>query len=84
MSGNIFVFASPDSGATQVRFYLDNPSASGTPLWTENNPPWDFAGGTVSTASPYDTHKLPMAATDYRVDQPLGRRDRLDHARRST
>ena len=58
VGGNIYVFVSPESGASRVSFYLDNPSATGTPLWTETNPPWDFAGGTVSTANPYDTAKL--------------------------
>jgi acid phosphatase type 7 len=62
VSGNIYVFVSPESGASQVRFYLDNPSASGTPIWTENNPPWDFAGGSVSAANPYNTTSLSNGA----------------------
>jgi hypothetical protein len=52
------VYVNPEAGASQVRFYLDNPSASGTPLLTENNAPWDFAGGTGTAANPYDTKKL--------------------------
>jgi hypothetical protein len=56
VSGNIYAFTSPDTpGILRVRFYLDNPSATGTPRGTENNPPYDFAGGTVSTASPFNT-----------------------------
>ena len=58
VSGNIYVYVNPEAGASQVRFYLDNPSASGTPLLTENNAPWDFAGGTSTAANPYDTKKL--------------------------
>jgi hypothetical protein len=58
VSGNIYVFVSPETGITQARFYIDNPSASGTALWTENNGPWDLAGGTTTTANPYDTRKL--------------------------
>ena len=62
VTGNIYVFVSPESGASQVRFYLDNPPASGTPTWTESNPPWDFAGGTVSAANPYNTANLANGA----------------------
>jgi hypothetical protein len=54
-SGDIYVFASPGSGATRVRFYFDNPAMSGAPRQTESNPPYDFAGGSVSTASPFRT-----------------------------
>jgi hypothetical protein len=62
VAGNIYVFVAPEAGASQVSFYLDNPSASGTPLWTEGNPPWDFAGGNSAAASPYDTTKLANGA----------------------
>jgi acid phosphatase type 7 len=58
VSGNIYVFVIPETGASQVRFFIDNPSATGTPYWTENNPPWDLAGGTVSAANPYNTANL--------------------------
>jgi beta-mannanase len=58
VSGNIYVFVSPDTGIKQVRFYLDNASASGTPTQTENSGPYDFAGGAVDAATPYDTKKL--------------------------
>jgi beta-mannanase len=58
VSGNIYVFASPDSGVSQVRFYLDNTSASGTPVQTENTAPWDYAGGSITAANAYDTAKL--------------------------
>jgi acid phosphatase type 7 len=55
VSGNIYVFTSPDSGVYQVRFYLDNPNMSGTPRKVEKTAPYDFAGGTVSTANPFNT-----------------------------
>ena len=56
VSGNIYAFTSPDTtGILRVRFYLDSPSATGAARSTENSPPYDFAGGTVSTASPYNT-----------------------------
>jgi hypothetical protein len=58
VSGNIYVFTSPQTGATQVRFWLDNPQMTGAPRQVENNPPHDFAGGTVATANPFDTSKV--------------------------
>ncbi len=58
VAGNIYVFVTPDTGATQVRFYLDNTAASGTPFQTENNAPYDFAGGSATAPTPYDTAKL--------------------------
>jgi N-acetylneuraminic acid mutarotase/glucose/arabinose dehydrogenase len=55
-SGNIYVFTSPDTDdIRRVRFYLDNPSATGTPRRRENNAPYDFAGGTTALASAFDT-----------------------------
>lgn len=59
VSGNIYVFLSPESGVKRVYFYLDNPSATGSAVWTESNAPWDFAGGTVAAAAPYNTATLP-------------------------
>jgi len=57
-SGNIYVFTSPEAGVKQVSFYLDDPNMTGTPRQVENTGPWDFAGGTTSTANPLDTTKL--------------------------
>jgi hypothetical protein len=54
-SGNIYVFTSPGTGVLRVRFYLDDPNMSGTPRRIENTAPHDFAGGSVSTANPFDT-----------------------------
>jgi len=59
VSGNIYVFASPESGVTRASFWLDNPSMSGTPRKVENTPPWDFAGGeSDGTAKPFDTRTV--------------------------
>jgi hypothetical protein len=55
VSGNIYAFTSPESGVSRVRFYLDNPTMSGTPRSVERTAPYDFAGGTVSTANPFNT-----------------------------
>jgi hypothetical protein len=58
VSGNIYAFTSPGTGASRVRFYLDDPNMSGTPRQVESTAPHDFAGGTVSTANPFDTRTL--------------------------
>ena len=58
VSGNIYVFTAPDSGVSKVQFYLDDPNMSGTPKQTESVAPYDFAGGSVSTAKPFDTSSL--------------------------
>jgi len=59
VSDKIYAFTTPDSGVNRVRFYLDNPNMTGTPRKTEGTAPYDFAGGTVSTANPFDTKTLP-------------------------
>jgi Purple acid Phosphatase, N-terminal domain/Calcineurin-like phosphoesterase len=55
VSGSIYVFTSPDSGVSRVRFYLDNPDMTGTPRRVEKSAPYDFAGGSVSAAGPFNT-----------------------------
>jgi hypothetical protein len=58
-AGNIYVFLSLESGGiSQIRFYLDNPSMTGSPRQVENNPTYDFGGGTVTTAKPFDTRTV--------------------------
>ena len=59
MSGTIYVFVSPETGITQVRFYLDDPQRTRTPIRVENLAPFDFAGtGGNGAASPYGTTAL--------------------------
>jgi hypothetical protein len=59
-SGTIYVFTSPATGVTQVRFYLDDPQRTGTPIKTEGLAPWDFAGTAGDgSANPYGTTALP-------------------------
>ena len=58
VSGGIYVFVGPDTGASQVRFYLDNPAGSGNPRQTEGNPPFDFAGGSSGSANAFDTNGI--------------------------
>ena len=58
VSDDVFVFTSPDSGVASVKFFIDNPSASGSPYRTEKAAPFDLAGGSVSVAKPFDTATL--------------------------
>jgi N-acetylneuraminic acid mutarotase len=59
VAGNVFVFTSPDSGVSQVRFYVDDPGAVGAPFRTENLAPYDLSGGSLAAARPFDTTTLP-------------------------
>jgi hypothetical protein len=55
-SGNIYVFTSPTTGVSRVRFFLDDPQMTGAPRQTENNPPHDFSGTASSgLANPFNT-----------------------------
>jgi hypothetical protein len=58
VSGPIYVFVAPETGASQVKFYLDDPLRQRTPFRTERTAPWDFAGGTTDAATPFDTTTL--------------------------
>lgn len=59
VSGNIYAFTTPvDDGITLVRFFLDDPGMTGSPRQVENNPPYDFAGGSTSKADPLKTTSL--------------------------
>ncbi len=60
VAGNIAVFTSPTTDATQVRFWLDNPAATGTPRLTENFPPFDFATTAANgNATLFNTTQIP-------------------------
>ncbi|MGH8984928.1 MAG: BACON domain-containing protein, partial [Acidimicrobiia bacterium] len=55
VDGDVDVFLSPSEGVKTVRFWLDDPDRSGPPAQRDKNPPWDFAGGSVKEAKPFDT-----------------------------
>jgi hypothetical protein len=59
LSGDVYVFVRPDVGVARVRFFVDDPSMSGTPSKVESNAPWDL-GGTAPNglALPFDTSRL--------------------------
>lgn len=56
LSGDIYVFTGPDTGVSGVRFYWDNPAASGIADHAEGAAPYDL-GGTTATGDclPYST-----------------------------
>jgi glucose/arabinose dehydrogenase/N-acetylneuraminic acid mutarotase len=55
----IYVFTTPESNVTRVRFYLDDPTQSGTPYRVEQANPYDFNGtATDGTAIAFNTRKL--------------------------
>ncbi len=60
VSGDIYVFTSPETGISQVSFYLDDPGMAGSPIQVERLAPYDFAGSSPdqSAALPYDTAQL--------------------------
>jgi hypothetical protein len=57
VSQNIFVFLG-SVAAKRVRFYVDDPGMSRSPVQTELSAPYDLAGGTVETAAPFDTRRI--------------------------
>ncbi len=53
VSGKLYVFVPSVSAIVQVRYYLD-----GQLRQTEDQAPWDLAGGTTAAANPLDTRAL--------------------------
>jgi len=62
-SGDVYIFAEPPTGkiVTSVDFYLD-----GVLVQTESNPPYDFNGGDVDAADPFDVTSE-LSAGDHRI-----------------
>lgn len=59
LKGSTYIFTAPDEGVSRVLFYVDDPSATGLPLKTENNAPYDIAGTKSDrSAEPFDTTSL--------------------------
>lgn len=60
VSGNIYVFTTPDTGVSRVSFYVDDPTMSGSPHHVERYAPYDFAVTAADgTALPFNTGELP-------------------------
>jgi hypothetical protein len=59
VQGSIAVFSSPDvPEIDRVLFWLDKPTMSGSPRRSEGTAPYDFAGGTVASATLFDTRTI--------------------------
>jgi len=58
VSGEVYVTLEPVTGVDDVRFWLDDPDRSGAPYRFENNPPFDFAGGSATAANSWDTAEI--------------------------
>jgi fibronectin type 3 domain-containing protein len=59
VAGNIYIFTKPDTGVLRVRFFLDDPSMTGTPALTDTAAPYDFKGTNANgTAKPLDGNTL--------------------------
>jgi len=59
IDGLVYAFALPAAPARSVRFWLDDTGMTGHPIQREKEAPYDFAGGNVSTAKPFDTDSVP-------------------------
>ncbi|HSJ35610.1 MAG TPA: BACON domain-containing protein [Acidimicrobiia bacterium] len=58
-SGNAYIFAGPDAGVNQTRFYVNDPSASGSAYRVEDFSKFDLEGtAPTGNAYPFDTFKL--------------------------
>ena len=59
LNGKVYIYATKDTAAKQVSFYLDDPKMSRAPVHSESSDPYDFAGtATTGLANPYDASKL--------------------------
>ncbi|MEX2377992.1 MAG: G8 domain-containing protein [Dehalococcoidia bacterium] len=59
VSGDIYIFTSPEDDVRKVTFWLDDPSMQGEPFIVEGRVPFDFAGTEGDmTAKPFDTSTL--------------------------
>lgn len=59
LEGDVFITIEPTTGLQQVEFFLNDPNLTGEPFQYEQNPPFDFAGGTSASPDAWDTTTLP-------------------------
>lgn len=55
---DVYIHVLPDTGITQVDFYIDDPGMANAPSRTEQAAPYDLMGGTAEIATPLDTKTL--------------------------
>lgn len=58
VNDNIYAFMLPDRHVKRVRYWLDDPQRTRHWQQLENAPPYDFEGGRVSAANPFNTHNV--------------------------
>ncbi|MBG6239956.1 N-acetylneuraminic acid mutarotase [Mycetocola sp. CAN_C7] len=58
VKGSIYPFFPEQAGVSVVEFWLNNSSMTGGPRQVERVAPYDFAGGTATTANSFDTTKI--------------------------
>ncbi|MDN4473492.1 Kelch repeat-containing protein [Demequina zhanjiangensis] len=58
VTGDAFIFTTPDTDVDTVQFWLDDPSMSGSPDKSEGKAPFDYQGGPVSAASAWDSTEV--------------------------
>ncbi len=63
VAGAVYAFTAPDSATTsRVLFFIDDTARTKAAYHQENTAPFDLAGGTTTTASPYATTALANGA----------------------
>ncbi|MET4638416.1 kelch repeat-containing protein [Mycetocola sp. 2940] len=58
VKGMIYPFFQEQAGISAVEFWLNNTSMTGAPRQVERTAPYDFAGGSATIASPFDSTKV--------------------------
>ena len=57
-NGERYIFLAHSQSYVRVMFYLDDPNRTGPAVRTEGLAPYDFAGGDVGFANPFDLGTL--------------------------
>ncbi|MGH8873962.1 MAG: S-layer homology domain-containing protein, partial [Acidimicrobiia bacterium] len=72
VGGDIYVFVGPDEGVTQVRFFVNDPTRSGTPYRVENFEKFDLeATAADGNANPSDSFRLDNGTNDVTAEVVL-------------
>ena len=58
VQGDVHVFADPDDDATQVSYWIDDPTMTGQADRVDDAAPFDLIGGDAQAADPWDTTSL--------------------------
>ncbi len=62
VSDIIYAFMLPEQHVERVRYWLNDPQRTGQWQQLENAPPYDFEGGRVNAANPFETRKISNGA----------------------